>query len=84
MVSPYIDNENIRTFSKDVANEELVWHRDRSDRTITILEGEGWRFQRDNCMPICLSKGDKIHIPAYEYHRIFKGETDLRIEIKEN
>ena len=39
-----------RTFDEDVAEEEMVWHRDKRDRTITVLEGEGWMFQFDNQM----------------------------------
>ena len=29
-----------RIFSSDVEDAELVWHRDKYDREITILEGE--------------------------------------------
>lgn len=84
MVNPYKDERDIRTFSKDVLAEELVWHRDREDRTVAILEGEGWKFQRDNELPIHLNVGDEISIEAFEYHRIIKGTTNLKIQIKEN
>ena len=30
-----------RTFDEDVAEEEMVWHRDKRDRVITVLQGEG-------------------------------------------
>jgi quercetin dioxygenase-like cupin family protein len=84
LVIPYEDTDKIRVFSKDVLKEHLVWHRDRNDRTVTILEGEGWKFQRDNELPISLSKGDTLEIEAYSYHRIIKGNTDLKIKIEEH
>ena len=83
MVNPYEDDGNIRTFSSDVLTEELVWHRDKANRIITVLEGAGWCFQRDNELPIPLNPGDTLDIRAYEYHRITKGKTDLKIKIKE-
>jgi quercetin dioxygenase-like cupin family protein len=83
-MNPYNDDGQIRTFSKDVLSEELVWHRDKNNRTVTILEGEGWKFQRDNELPISLSKGDTLEIEAYSYHRIIKGNTDLKIKIEEH
>ena len=36
-MNPYIDNDDIRTFSKSVDQIELIWHRDRQDRQITII-----------------------------------------------
>ena len=78
----YSDKHNIRTFSKDVDEMELVWHTDKENRDITILEGEGWRFQRDNEIPMILSRGDKLHIPEGQIHRILKGNTDLVIKIE--
>ena len=77
----YFDKDNIRRFSKDVNSEELVWHSDKENRHITILEGEGWRFQRDNELPMELSKGDKLFIPEGQIHRVLKGHTDLVIQI---
>ena len=78
----YFDNDNIRRFLKDVKSEELVWHSDKENRHITILEGEGWKFQRDNELPMELSKGDKLFIPEGQIHRILKGTTDLVIKIE--
>ena len=53
-------NEIIREFSNQVNSMELVWHRDAKDRVIEILEGEGWKFQLDNELPVELKKGDKV------------------------
>ena len=83
MSIPYTDNRNIRTFKIDVIQDwDLVWHTDKENRVITILEGEGWRFQRDNELPMVLSKGDKLKIPEGQIHRILKGISDLVIKIE--
>lgn len=80
-MNPYIDDGNIRLFH--VANEtkEFVWHRDKEDREIEILEGDGWQFQADGALPFLLKPGLKFEIKAGEYHRLIKGVNDLRIRI---
>ena len=78
----YTDNRNIRTFFKDVDKQDLIWHTDREDRTITVLEGKDWKFQRDNELPLELTEGDSIFIPKGQVHRILKGTTDLKINIQ--
>ena len=80
-MNPYTDTSNIRTFSKDVDEIDLIWHRDDEDREIEILEGKGWQFQRDNELPLELKEGDRIFIPRHQVHRIIKGIDDLKIEI---
>jgi len=77
------DNSRLREFKVDIDDDELKWHRDEKDRYVTILEGEGWQFQRDNELPLALQKGDVIFIKQETYHRIIKGSTDLIINIKE-
>ena len=81
-MNPYTDKSNIRTFSKDVDEMDLIWHRDDEDREITILEGNGWQFQRDNELPLVLKEEDRIFIPKHQVHRVIKGTTDLKIKIK--
>ena len=80
-MKPYKDSSNIRVFSKDVKPLELVWHKDDEDRNIEILEGEGWKFQFDNELPLTLTKGDRIFITKHRIHRVHKGVTDLKIKI---
>ena len=80
-MNPYQDKSNIRTFSKDVDPMDLIWHMDDEDRTITVLEGSGWQFQRDNELPLDLKEGVSIFIPRHQIHRVIKGKTDLKIEI---
>jgi len=78
---PYENKGNIRTFSKDVDPTSLVWHSDKEDRLIEVLEGEGWKLQLDNKLPLLLSKGDRIFINEGDVHRVLKGTTDLKIKI---
>jgi quercetin dioxygenase-like cupin family protein len=79
---PYKDVGVIRIFSSDVDGEELVWHRDREDRKITVLEGEGWQFQFNGSLPFELTEGRKFNIPEGMYHRVIKGKTDLVLKVK--
>tara|TARA_A100001201_G_scaffold143007_1_gene142970 strand:- start:959 stop:1588 length:630 start_codon:yes stop_codon:yes gene_type:complete len=72
----------LREFKQDVDSEELIWHMDREDRTVTVVESDGWEFQMDNELPRVMCEGDKIYIPKYTYHRIIKGRGDLVVEIE--
>jgi quercetin dioxygenase-like cupin family protein len=79
--TPITQTSVIREFSSEVDPMELVWHQDEEDRTIEILEGEGWQLQRDNELPLALQEGDIIFIPEYQIHRVIKGNTNLKIQI---
>ena len=81
-MNPYTDENTTRTFSKDVDKMSLIWHTDQEDRTVTVLEGKGWQFQRDNELPLVLSEGVRIFIPKGQIHRVIKGSTDLKLKIK--
>lgn len=89
VVKPYTDykvsaNTFIRTFNCDELNEqELVWHRDKLDRSVEVLEGLGWQFQYDNELPSDINEGDTIFIMKNSFHRILKGKTNLKIKITE-
>lgn len=72
----------IRTFSKDVDINELKWHFDNEDRKVTILEGSDWEFQMDDDLPVKLKIGDVINIPKGVYHRIKRGNEDLKVKIE--
>lgn len=86
-MNPYTENKQdgyiIREFDSNIPNEELVWHRDKKDRVVEVIEGSGWRFQMDNRLPIELKEGMILEIPKETYHRIGKGNTKLVIKIKE-
>lgn len=88
MSKPYKEQINngikYREFDPMVESDELVWHRDKQGRIVTVIEGNGWMFQMDNDVPIELEEGDEITIPKMEYHRLYKaGTTPLKISIKE-
>jgi hypothetical protein len=75
------DGKKIRTFKKDVDTEELVWHRDREDRLVEVLDGSGWELQFDNELPKKMKPGDVFIIPEGMYHRVKRGGDDLKIMI---
>lgn len=87
-MNPYTDisltgGYTIREFNEGIDPIELKWHRDLKDRKITILEGEGWYFQRDNELPEELKEGSQLFIRALEWHRVIKGNTPLKVKIEE-
>jgi quercetin dioxygenase-like cupin family protein len=69
-------------FSENTESDELKWHRDREDRLVTVLEGQGWEIQMDNELPKSLTKGQKYIIPEGVYHRIIKGQGNLKVSIE--
>jgi quercetin dioxygenase-like cupin family protein len=73
----------IREFDQNVDHHELMWHRDLKDRTIVVLEGEGWFFQLDNELPVELKQNTTIFIPKMQWHRVLRGTSTLKIKIKE-
>jgi len=81
ITTPITETSVIREFSFEVDPMELVWHQDEEDRTIEILEGNGWQLQRDNELPLALQEGDSIFIPMGQIHRVIKGNTNLKLQI---
>jgi len=84
---PYNEKRNgntiYRNFSQDIDESELIWHRDKEDRYVKVLNESDWGFQMDNELPIRLKKGTELFIPKETYHRVLKGRSDLNILIKE-
>ena len=76
-------NVIVRTFSEDVKSEELVWHRDKNDRVVEVIQSNGWKFQMDNELPKTLESGNVVEIPKETFHRVIKGEGNLIIKINE-
>ena len=81
---PYYEKGETRTFYPDTDDKEFVWHRDLEDREIEILEGNGWQFQFDKCLPWLLEKGMIFDIQKNEYHRLIKGVDILKIRVIKN
>ena len=82
MVRPYQDDGSVRTFDSSVSSSELVWHRDREDRIVKVLEGKDWYFQFDDQLPFELKYGDQFFIEKMTYHRLIKGSTNLKVLIE--
>ena len=78
---PYTDLLNIREFDITHDESEYVWHRDLEDREIEVLEGDGWQFQMERCLPWLLETGMVFDIRRNEYHRLIKGTTNLKLRI---
>jgi quercetin dioxygenase-like cupin family protein len=77
------DNKFKRVFSSDVSEKELVWHMDKENRIVEVLEDTDWYFQMDNELPIEMKRGDVLEIKKNTYHRVIKGNGDLVIKITE-
>ncbi len=81
-MKPFIDKEDVRLFDSNVNPDELQWHFDNENRTVYVIESNGWKFQFDNQLPIELFKNSTIQIPKGMYHRILKGNGNLIVRIK--
>lgn len=86
-MTPYtqkIENGKIyRTFSPDVESDELKWHQDLRDRKVTIIEDGGWQFQFEDELPNKLQVNEQINIPKFVWHRVIRGQGNLKVEIEE-
>ena len=72
-------DKRIRIFKFDTISEELKWHCDDEDRYVELIEESNWEFQFDDDLPIKFPK--RLIIPRMMWHRVIKGEGDLRISI---
>ena len=77
------DNIFTRVFKESVEKEQLIWHKDKKDRVVKVIYGTGWKLQYDNQLPIELEPGQNYHIKKKEFHRLLKGSSELKLEIKE-
>ena len=73
------ENIYLRVFSEDTLEEELKWHWDEEDRSITPIGETDWEFQMDNKLRRAI-RGE-IFIPAGEWHRLIKGTGDLMLRV---
>jgi hypothetical protein len=83
-MTPYTDIEVtdkyiIREFNENIDPIELLWHRDDEDRTIEILGETNWKLQLDNELPTSLNQ--PIFIPRHHWHRVIKGDGNLKLKI---
>lgn len=80
MEFPFDEKKNIRTFDKNISEEELVWHCDREDRIVSAVDPTDWKFQFDNQIPQEITN-QEIFIPKGVYHRVIKGTGNLKIKV---
>ena len=73
------ENVFIRTFYNNIESGDLVWHRDREDRMIESIEKTNWTIQLDNQLPKEINS--PTFIPMGVYHRLIKGDGDLKLKI---
>jgi len=78
------DNIFIRTFSTDVDEMDLIWHTDKENRFIKVLEGNGWQFQYDEELPFEMTEGLGFPVMKGQIHRVIKGLGPLKIELHKN
>jgi hypothetical protein len=74
-------NTILRKFTEDIDEHELVWHRDRRDRKVEVLNNTNWMVQLEDEIPQQLKQ--TIFIPKNTYHRLIKGTGDLDLRILE-
>jgi hypothetical protein len=73
------DNLYLREFEESVDTDDLEWHRDREDRTVEIIGETDWELQMDNQLPQRMT--GKIFIPKEVWHRVIKGNNELKVKI---
>lgn len=78
------DNIFIRTFSMDVDEMDLIWHTDKENRFIKVLEGNRWQFQYDEELPFEMTDGLGFPVMKGQIHRVIKGLGPLKIELHKN
>ena len=72
-----------RIFKENTTEEELIWHRDKEDRDICLIKGDGWYIQKDNELPQLMQEGSTFKIPKETWHRIInKNGNKLTIEVR--
>jgi hypothetical protein len=69
----------IREFDENIDPIELKWHRDNESRIVEIIGQTDWKLQLDNELPTNINK--PIHIPKHKWHRVIKGNGNLKLKI---
>ena len=72
-----------RLFDKNLNDSDLYWHKDKEDREIILLKGEGWYIQKDNSIPVLIEKNKLYFIDKNVWHRLINRKySDLAIIIR--
>ena len=73
------ENIFIREFKQETDSGEYRWHRDREDRIIESISETDWMIQIDNQLPKVIE--GIVEIPMGVYHRLIKGNGNLKIKL---
>jgi hypothetical protein len=73
----------LREFKHDANVEDLIWHQDKKDRKVFVVESNGWKLQLSDGLPFPLIEGKEYFIPKKSWHRVIKGNGNLKIKIHE-
>ena len=76
-----VKDGKLRTFNENINPNELKWHVDNEDRVVTVIQNQGWELQMDDELPVSLVEGYEYYIPKNVYHRVIKGNGDLKVKI---
>jgi oxalate decarboxylase/phosphoglucose isomerase-like protein (cupin superfamily) len=75
--------EVIREFDKKLGSKELIWHRDKEDRVISLIKGSGWYLQIENELPKEITANKTYNINKNVWHRIInKNGNNLVILLR--
>ena len=77
----YMENWKTRLLTFYGNNNVRDAHKDKEDRMVEVISGNGWQFQPENCLPLLLEPGVRFKIEEGEYHRLIKGIDNLQIRI---
>ena len=73
------ENTFVREFESGI---DYPWHRDPEDRVVEVMSVQlGWKFQKDNELPIALYNGLCIDIKKNVFHRIIPGNSRLILKV---
>jgi len=75
------ENIFLRYFNHNIIVEELIWHQDKEDRIVEVIQSDDWYFQKDDEIPFKLVEGMKFSIKKMQYHRLLRGKNDLIIKV---
>lgn len=73
------ENTFIREFTQETDSGEFMWHRDHEDRIIESIGETDWLIQIDNELPKNIES--EVFIPMGVYHRLIKGNGDLKVKL---
>ena len=83
MLLPFIENKQedyfLRTFSEQVDETDLLWHRDLEDRIVEPTTPTDWKVQLEDQLPENINK--QIFIPRLHWHRLIKGTDNLTLKL---